>query len=188
VEELSKTSLLPNIRDDAINAMLGITQGNMSYAAYTQHINDFLRRSRQHLTYDLQCARFISGLAYFQLQTQAKSHRSQKGYTLPLVELQNFLNDIVTYSPHLGRVKSSVCPSTTHGGGQLTKKRTFEDPLVGAAKIWKRDNGSSSERGRGRGGGHGGRGRTSPNTGRIDFSAIARAVKVEGPIRNAYTR
>jgi hypothetical protein len=36
VEELRKTSLLPNIRDDAINALLGITHGNMSCAAYTQ--------------------------------------------------------------------------------------------------------------------------------------------------------
>jgi hypothetical protein len=41
VEELRKTSLLPNIRDDAINALLGITHGNMSYAAYTQQFNDF---------------------------------------------------------------------------------------------------------------------------------------------------
>jgi hypothetical protein len=36
VEELRKTSLLPKIRDDAINALLGITQSNMSNAAYTQ--------------------------------------------------------------------------------------------------------------------------------------------------------
>jgi phage tail sheath gpL-like len=53
VEELRKTSMLPNIQDDAINALLGITQGNMSYAAYTQMFNDFLRRSRQPLTNDL---------------------------------------------------------------------------------------------------------------------------------------
>jgi hypothetical protein len=53
LEELRKTSLLPNIRDDAINAMLGITQGKMSYAAYTQLFNDFLRRSRQPRTNDL---------------------------------------------------------------------------------------------------------------------------------------
>jgi hypothetical protein len=65
VEELRKTSLLPNIRYDAINAVLGITQGNMSYAAYTQQFYDFLRRSRQHPTYDLQCVRFISGLTHF---------------------------------------------------------------------------------------------------------------------------
>jgi hypothetical protein len=110
VKELRKTSLLPNIRDDATNALLGMTQSNMSYAAYTQQFNDILRRSRQHLTNNRHCVRFISGLANFQLQTQAKSRRSQKGYTLPLVELQNFLSDIVTDSPHLGRVKSSACP------------------------------------------------------------------------------
>jgi hypothetical protein len=47
VEELRKTFLLPNIQDDAINALLGITEGNMSYAVYTQQFNDFLRRSHQ---------------------------------------------------------------------------------------------------------------------------------------------
>jgi hypothetical protein len=37
VEELRKTSLLPIVRDDAIDALLlEITQGNMIYAAYTR--------------------------------------------------------------------------------------------------------------------------------------------------------
>jgi hypothetical protein len=132
VEELRQISLLPYIQDDAINAQLSTTHGNMSYAVYTQLFNDFLRRSRQQMTADLQCVRFINGLANFYLQTQAKSHRSQKGYHLKLMELQNFLNDI-TYSPHLGGVKSTCGPSTTHGGGQATKKRTNDDPLVGAS-------------------------------------------------------
>jgi hypothetical protein len=69
VEELRKMSLLPNIKDDAIKALLGITQGDMSYATYTAQFNDFLRRSRQQLTADLQCDRFINGLANFQLET-----------------------------------------------------------------------------------------------------------------------
>jgi hypothetical protein len=77
IEELRKTSWLPNIRDDAINALFGITQGDMNYA-YTKLFDDFLRRSRQPRTNDLQRVRFISGLANFQLQTQAKSHRSHK--------------------------------------------------------------------------------------------------------------
>jgi hypothetical protein len=47
--------MLPNIRDDAINTLLGITQGNMSYADYTRLFNNIVRRSRQPLTYDLQC-------------------------------------------------------------------------------------------------------------------------------------
>jgi hypothetical protein len=146
----------------------------MSYATYTQQVNDFLRKSRQHLTADLKCVRFINGLANFQLQTQAKSHRSQRGHNLKLVELQNFLNDIVADLPHLGGVKSTVKPSTSRGGRQPTEKRSCEDPLVVASKIWKRNNGAS--RGRGRGGGQGGRGRPSENNGRIDFSAIARAL------------
>jgi hypothetical protein len=127
--------MLPNIQDDAINALLEITKGNMSYATYTQHFNDFLRRSRQHMTPDLQCVRFIDGLANFQVKTQAKSHRSKRGYNLKAVEVQSFLNDVVTDSPHLGGVKSNVGPSTSHGGGQPTEKRTYENPLVGASNI-----------------------------------------------------
>jgi hypothetical protein len=89
MEEVRNTSLLPNIRDDAIFVLLGLTKGNMSNADYTQFFNDFLRRSRQPLTGDLQCVRFISELANFQLQTQAKSHRSQHSdFTLPFVEMQ----------------------------------------------------------------------------------------------------
>jgi hypothetical protein len=86
--------------------MLKFTQGGMSYALYTQRFNDFLRRSRQKLTADVQCIRFINGLANFELKTHAKSHRSQRGYNVQLVELQNFLNDVVTDSSHLGGVRS----------------------------------------------------------------------------------
>jgi hypothetical protein len=67
--------------------MLNLTQGSMSYALYTKQFNDFLRRSRQNLTTDVQCVRFINGLAKFTLKNQAESHRSQKGYNITLVEL-----------------------------------------------------------------------------------------------------
>jgi hypothetical protein len=40
----------------------------MSYALYTQRFNDFLRRSRQKLTADVQCIRFINGMANFELR------------------------------------------------------------------------------------------------------------------------
>jgi hypothetical protein len=69
VAKLRKTTFLPNIQDDAINAMLNLTQGSMSYALYTQQFNDFLRRSRQKLTADVQCVRFINGMANFELKT-----------------------------------------------------------------------------------------------------------------------
>jgi hypothetical protein len=62
---------LPSLPDDAINAVLGLTQGSLSYSLF----NYFLRRSRQFFTDDLQCVRFINGLANFQLQTPAKSDR-----------------------------------------------------------------------------------------------------------------
>jgi hypothetical protein len=160
VAELHKTTFLPNIQDDAINAMLNLTQGSMmSSALYTKQYNDFLRRSRQNLTADVQCVRFINGHAKFTLKNQAKSHRAQKGYNVTLVELQNFLNDVVTDSPELGNMRSLTGPYT-----QPTRKRDSDDPLVGASKIWKR-NGGARGRGRGRGGNHGGgRGQTSSNT------------------------
>jgi hypothetical protein len=179
VAELRKTTFLPNIQDYAINAMLNFTQGSMSYALYTQQFNDFLRLSREKRTADVQCVRFINGRANFELKTQAKSHRSQRDYNVQLVELQNFMNDVVTDSPHLGGARSTACPSTTLGGGHPTRKRNLDDPLVGASKTWKR-NGGGRGRGRGRGSNQGGgRGRPSSHFGRIDFSAIANALTHE---------
>jgi hypothetical protein len=84
VGELRKMTFLPNIQDDAINALLNLTQGNMSYARCTQQFNDFLRRSRQNLAVDVQCVRFINSMANFESKTHAKSHRSQKGYNVEL--------------------------------------------------------------------------------------------------------
>jgi hypothetical protein len=130
VAELRKTTFLPNIQDDAINALLNLTQGSMSYVVYVKQFNDFLRRSRQNLTSDVQCVRFINGLANFALKTQGKSHRSQKGYNVTLVDLQNFLNDVVTDSPELGGMRSLAGPSA-----QPTRKRNFDDPLVESSKI-----------------------------------------------------
>jgi hypothetical protein len=85
------------------------------------------------MTTDVQCVRFINGLANFRLKNQAKSHRAQKGYNITLTELQNFLNDVVTDSPELGGMRSTTGPSTTLGGGQTTRKRNADDPLVGAS-------------------------------------------------------
>jgi hypothetical protein len=62
VAKLRKTTFLPNIQYDVINALLNLTQGSMSYALYTQRFNDFLRRSRQKPTADVQCVRYINGL------------------------------------------------------------------------------------------------------------------------------
>jgi hypothetical protein len=158
VTELRKITFLPNIQDDAINALLSFSQSNtMSYAFYTKQYNDFLRRSRQHLAAHVQCVRFINGLANSTLKNKAKSHRAQKEYHITLVELQNFLNDVVTDSPELGNTKSTTGPSA-----QPTKKRNLEDSLEEASNIWKRNKGGRGRgRGRGRGGGNnGGRGQT----------------------------
>jgi hypothetical protein len=176
VAELRKTTFLPNIQDDAINAVLNLTQGSMSYAVYVKQFKDFLRRSRHNLTADVQCVRFINGLANFALKTQAKSHRSQKGYNVTQADLQNFLNDVVKDSPELGSMRSSAGPSA-----QPTSKRNFDDPLVEASKIWKRNGGGRGRgRGRGRGGNQGGgRGQTSSNNGRVDFNTLANAMTPE---------
>jgi ADP-ribose pyrophosphatase YjhB (NUDIX family) len=179
VVELQKTTFLLNIQDDAIDAVLNRTQGCMSYVLYTQRFIDFLRRSRQKLTADVQFVRFINGRANFELKTQAKSHRSQRGYNVQLVKLQTFLNDVVSDSPQLGGMRSTTCSSTSLGGGQPTKTRNLEDPLVGASKLWKR-NGGDRGRGRGQGGNQGGgRGRPSANSRRIDLKAIANALTPE---------
>jgi hypothetical protein len=74
--------MLPNIQDDAINALLSLTQGNTSYALYTRQFNDFSRRSRQQLTVDVKCVRFINGMANFELTTHVKSYRSQRSYNI----------------------------------------------------------------------------------------------------------
>jgi hypothetical protein len=88
VEEIRKTSFLPNICDGATNSVLGLTQGNLSYAEYTAFQPLFTKVMSTSHTLSV---RFIIGLADFQLATQAMSHRSQhKGYCLPLMELQCF--------------------------------------------------------------------------------------------------
>jgi hypothetical protein len=51
VTKIRKTSLLPNIRDDAITDLLQLTKSSRAYsAAYTPQFNDFPRRSRQQLS------------------------------------------------------------------------------------------------------------------------------------------
>jgi hypothetical protein len=174
VEELRKSTFLPNIQDDAINALMNFMQSNtMSYALYTKQYNDYLRRSRQDLTAEVQCVRFINGLASDALKKLAKSHRAQLGYRTTLVELQNFLNNVVTDSPELGNARSAAGPSA-----QPTRKRNIEDPLEEASNVWKRNKGGRGRgRGRGRGGGNnGGRGQTS---GREDFNSLANAMTAE---------
>jgi hypothetical protein len=76
---------------------------------YTQRFNDFLLRSRHQLSDVFKCVTFIKGLPNFELQTEAKSYHFQhKDYNMPLVELQSFLIDLVTDSPHLDQEVSSL--------------------------------------------------------------------------------
>jgi hypothetical protein len=74
-------------------------------------------------------------LSSFQLYSHAKFYRSQeKDYIMPMVELQDFLNDLVTDSPHLGQAFSSR-------GGRQIQKRPLDNPKVVATKRQERDEG-----------------------------------------------
>jgi hypothetical protein len=74
VTESCKTALLLKIKDDAINALIELTQVSLSYASCTRFFNYSLRRSHRHV--DFQRVRLINGFANFHLETHAKSHRS----------------------------------------------------------------------------------------------------------------
>jgi hypothetical protein len=85
------------------------------------------------MTVDVQCVRFINGLANSTLKNHAKSHRAQKGYQITLVELQNFLNDVVTDSPELGNTRSTVGPSALHASAIL--RTLSRKPLISGSVI-----------------------------------------------------
>jgi hypothetical protein len=46
--------------------------------------------------------------------------------------LQNFLNDLVANSPHLGRAKNAPNPTDNHGRSKLAKKRPLDTQDVDA--------------------------------------------------------
>jgi hypothetical protein len=114
-DEIRKISQ-PNIRNDAINAAFGLTQGNLSYATYTSVFNDFLRRSRQPITDDLQCVRFIGGLANSTPDSSQVPSFTVEGLHFALGGAVKFLNDLVTDSPHFGRARPAATQSTTPRG------------------------------------------------------------------------
>jgi hypothetical protein len=67
---------------------------------------------------------------------------------MPLVELQNFLNDLVTDSSHVGRVRSAPTPSNSHGGGSRPpKKRLLDEAHAKGTKRFARCEGSGRRRG-----------------------------------------
>jgi hypothetical protein len=67
VAELRKTSMLPNIQDNVINAPLSLTQGSMRYALYTQQFNDFLRFTGLVSSLQLKSSVFGSSMAWLTL-------------------------------------------------------------------------------------------------------------------------
>jgi hypothetical protein len=62
---------------------------------------------------------------------ELNSHRShRKAYNIPLVELHNFPNDLLTDSPHMGHAKDAPLAFDNHGGSRSSKKRSLEDSQV----------------------------------------------------------
>jgi hypothetical protein len=60
---------------------------------------------------------------------------------MPLVELQNTLNDLVIDSSHLGRARSTPTPFDSPRGSRLSKKRLVENPKVEGTKRLHRGEG-----------------------------------------------
>jgi hypothetical protein len=89
---------------------------------------------------------------------------------MPLIESQNFLNDLVTDSPHLCRAKSAHALAK-HGSSRRAKERPLDELEVEGIKLFERGEGSGRGRGRGRGN-RGGRGLTSSNIGQICSNTI----------------
>jgi hypothetical protein len=89
---------------------------------------------------------------------------------MPLVELQNFLNNFATDSHNLGRARTTPTPSRNLEGNRPTKKRPLNNHDIegsndfSAVKDLVVDVAVAIV--------DGGRGRPSSNTGRIDFSTI----------------
>jgi ribosomal silencing factor RsfS len=73
------------------------------------------------------CNRFITSLANATLKTHAMSHKANAFSHLTIVELQNFLNRLVVYSPHSGRHESSLDDNTGNGARRGNGKRAMNN-------------------------------------------------------------
>jgi hypothetical protein len=104
VGALKKTALLPNIRDNAINSLMALKEGNKSFHKCTITLNDFERHFKYSMNDDIMCNRFIHGMANATLKTLAMSHRAKSVTPLTIVEQRNFLNSLVVDSPLWGEL------------------------------------------------------------------------------------
>jgi hypothetical protein len=85
---------------------------------------------------------------------------------MSLIELQSFLNDLVSNSPDVGRAAGAPAPCDNHGSNRHARKSPLDNLEVVATKRFERGEGSGRGRGRGRGN-PGGHGRTSSIVGLI---------------------
>jgi hypothetical protein len=82
VEEIRKTSLLPNIRDDTIYAQLELTQGNLSYADYTQLFDVFYGGLDNLLQMTFNTSNSFVGLLIFNFRLKLGPITLNRGVTL----------------------------------------------------------------------------------------------------------
>jgi hypothetical protein len=64
------------------------------------------------------------------------------------VELQIFLNNLVTDSPHLSRAQGAPASSSSFGGSRSAESRPLDNPEVVATKRSERGEGPGLGRGR----------------------------------------
>jgi hypothetical protein len=57
---------------------------------------------------------------------------------MPLVELKIFLSDLVTVSPHHGRMKNAPTLACNLGGNRLIKQRQLDNPNIEGSKRLRR--------------------------------------------------
>jgi hypothetical protein len=94
---------------------------------------------------------------------------------MPLVELQSFQNDIVSDSPHMGRVSTTLASTDSQRGNLQGTKHPLDNHDDEGSNQLQCGEGSSHERGRDN---RGGMGRPPSNTSRIDFSAIGVSISI----------
>jgi hypothetical protein len=97
--------------------MIGLTQGSLIYADYTSNSTIFLGGLDNLLR--LSSNAFASSMDWriFSFRLMLSLFPPQeKGYNMPLVKLQKFINDVVIDSPHImGRARNAPPQANNQG-------------------------------------------------------------------------
>jgi hypothetical protein len=118
--------MLPNIRVDAINAPIELAQGSTSYAGYTTN-------SQMAFYEGLDGLRRVTFIAFVSLMgwristfrlAPSPIALNRKATICQWFNYKKLLNDLVTDSFHLGRVRSAPTPTDNHGGSRVDLLRS----------------------------------------------------------------